>query len=62
MKRYNAYIRDPHDDRIVELAEIRAQNIVECVQLAVQGAMNDNGIQEPDAGEQIAVTVTLLED
>ena len=62
MNRYNAYIRDPHDDRIVELADIRAQNIVECVQIAVQGAMNDNGIQEPAAGEQIAVTVTPLED
>lgn len=62
MKRYNAYIRDPHDDQIVELADIRAQNIVECVQIAVQGAMNDNGIQEPAAGEQIAVTVTPLED
>ena len=62
MKRYNAYIRDPHDDRIVELAEIRAQYIVECVQIAVQGTMNDNGIQEPAAGENIAVTVTPLED
>ncbi len=51
MKRYNAYIRDLHDDRIVELADIRAQNIVEYVQIAVQGAMNYNGIQEPAAGE-----------
>ena len=62
MKRYNAYIRDPHDDRIVELTDIQAKDIAECMQIAIQGAMTDNGINEPAPGEQIAVTVTPLDD
>lgn len=60
MKRYSAFIRDPREDRIVELAEIEAENVADCVQRAVQDAMADNGIQEPKPGERIAVTVTPL--
>ena len=40
----------------------QSKDIVECMQIAVRGAMTDNGINEPGPGEQIAVTVIPLDD